>query len=158
MRKTTSLVLSAALLVAAACSSKSSSPTGSSANPTNTGAGQMSAKVDGVQWNASTVVVNKGSGYLIISGGTVGQAIAILFSTTSTGTQNFAQVATSNANILIGSNTWIAGGTIGSGSVTITTLTATRAVGTFTFTGQATSASVNPQQRLITSGAFDVTF
>jgi hypothetical protein len=158
MHKTSTLVLAAALLMTAACSSKSTSPTGTTTNPTNTSGNQMSAKVDGVQWNAVTVVVNKGSGYLIVSGGSVGEAIAILFATTGTGTQNFTQVATSNGNILIGSNSWIAGGTIGSGSVTITTLTANRAVGTFSFTGQAITTTVSPQQRQVTNGAFDVTF
>ena len=164
MYKPARLLLSIALFLAAACSKKSDGPTssnGTTGGNGTAGTNSMSAKIDGAQWTAYTVAVQKSTGYVIVSGASLdSKAIAVLFATSGTGTQSIVLGGVMNGNVIINGASWSASGLFPatSGSVTLTTLTATRAVGTFTLTLQATLTTTTPQQRLVTGGAFDVTF
>jgi hypothetical protein len=118
----------------------------------------MSAKVDGVAWTATTVGAGVTSGVAILAGGNASQTIAISFAAT-TGTQTMTPTGIVTGSVTIGGQMWQASGTPGSsGTVTVTTATASHLVGTFSFTAPAFASSTTPATRQVTAGAFDVTF
>jgi hypothetical protein len=122
----------------------------------------MSARIDGVQWTATNVGVTARNGALIVAGGNPA-GIAVGFAASmiqGTGTQNFGPgiVSAANASVTASTMTWGASNFQGSGSVTLTTLTANRATGTFTFTAPALTAGSTPSPRVVTAGQFDVRF
>ena len=127
-------------------------------------AGTMSARIDGAAWTASVVTVAVNTNGLIISGAsTSSTGVAVGASRLlGTGTQTFGTGTNFNAlaTMTTGTQSWSATGIQGSnssGSVTLTTLTATRAVGTFTFTAAALAGGATGT-KVVTSGVFDVTF
>lgn len=123
--------------------------------------GTMSLTVDGSDWSATLAVqgVNT-NGVINVTGSDSNgnQASVILYGATVDGTY---QVGPSNPSNQLrwtaGTdplNTYQANGVIGSGTIVITELTATKVVGTFQFTGYNTAQ----QSKVITDGKFDVTF
>jgi hypothetical protein len=158
MVSTGRLVSVAALAVAAACGGGSSKATG----PTTPGTGNrtMSARIDGATWTATNVAASGANGTLIVSGARgTDAAVSITASLIQgTGTQAMGRNSIALGAVTIGNTQWAAGNLLGSGSVTLTLVTATRAVGTFAFTAPAVSASTFPATKTVTSGAFDVTF
>ena len=156
MSRTPTAALSAALLLAVAfgCGGKK---TTTGPNPGGTGAGLMSATIDGSPWTAIAVTTSLVSGGRIISGSDVARSVAITFVASGTGPQQTGSTSIVSCIIIIGSQSWQAGlSKGGTGNVTITTLTATRAVGTFVFTAPGSTASTTPATRVVTSGTFDV--
>ena len=131
-------------------------------NPNVPNNGSLSARIDGVQYSpvAVQVGVSQNPPFIAIgSADAAGRALGIGFSTANgTGTQSIGISSLANANFAQGGAGWLATQSIGSGTITITTLTANRAAGTFTLTLEATDAGTNPQTRQITQGVFDVTF
>lgn len=67
----------------------------------------------------------------------------------------FAQVSVLQNSQL---STWTTALAPGTGSVNVTTLTATRAAGTFQFTGQAASGTQATGTKAVTGGTFDIEF
>lgn len=67
----------------------------------------------------------------------------------------FGQISITNGSTL---STWSTVLAPATGNVELTTLTATRAAGNFTFTGQASPGSAATGQKTVTSGQFDVEF
>jgi hypothetical protein len=129
-------------------------------NPSGS-AGTMSLTVDGSDWSATlSVQAVNSSGVVNITGSdsNANQASVILYGVSATGTYQVGPANPSNQlRWTAGTdpmNTYQANGVIGSGTVTITELTATKAVGTFQFTGYNTAQ----QSKVITNGAFDVNF
>ena len=55
-------------------------------------------------------------------------------------------------------STWTTAITPGTGTVNVTTLTATRAAGTFSFTGQASPGTGATGTQVVSSGSFDIEF
>ncbi|MDH3205529.1 MAG: DUF6252 family protein [Gemmatimonadota bacterium] len=122
------------------------------------GTGPMSAMVDGVQWTATVAFATNTGGIVGVGGsGATGEGIGFAFQGSTTGTYSIGTGNVHSANYTFGSNSWVAGNTVGSGSIVVTTLDATRVAGTFSF--EAVSATGGtPATRSITQGAFDVTF
>ena len=127
-------------------------------------AGSMSARIDGATWTATVVTVAVNANGLIVSGAN-GNGIGVAVGASrllGTGPQTFGAGANFNAlaTMTTGTQSWSATGIQGSnssGSITLTTLTATRAVGTFTFNAAALAGGATGT-KAVTSGAFDVTF
>lgn len=151
----------------AACGSDSTGPDGDNSN-------SMSATVGGQPFSPPGLAVQAtytaGQGVLNFAGshttgGTTTMVLINLLGVNATGryplNPNFAgqfgQVTTSQGTV--GSTaTWSTALSPGTGEVNLTTLTATRAAGTFQFTGQAVPGSAATQQKTVTSGTFDVQF
>ena len=159
MRTTSAAVTIASVVFALACGGDSKGVT----NPNPNQAGKsMSARIDGAAWTAATVNVSISSlGITIVGSNASGRGIGIAASRSlGTGTQTFGTNPAALGTFNIGTQSWSATGQPGggsSGSVTLTTLTANHAVGTFAFTatpfvGGGTGTHV------ITAGVFDVTF
>jgi hypothetical protein len=137
----------------------------------------MSAKIDGVPWAAAqlTPIYKPASADTPLPTVTVTGVDATLSPRTTFGfglfvstpgtypiTGTLVSMNQTAANISISTSnntgmTWYAAGTIGSGSVTFTTLTATQASGTFVFTIPANSGGASGN-KLVTDGVFNVTF
>jgi hypothetical protein len=149
---------SAVLVLAVACSSGDDG-TGPENTPAN---GSMSARIDGSSWT-STLAVSAGSsgGIIAISGTNGSTTIAMAFGIAN-GPATF-QIgpagAISNA-LLMESNgrSWHALSTVGNGTVTLTSISATGAAGTFAFTAPAVASSGATGSKVVTNGSFDVRF
>lgn len=154
-----SLVATCAAVLLACGGDSDGGPAGPN-NPNVPNNGSLSMRIDGVQYTPVGIQVAVSQNPAFIAIGTAdaaGRAFGFGFSTANgTGTQTIGGSSLVNANLAQGGAGWLAAQTLGSGTVTITTLTASRAVGTFTL--QATAAGTNPQTRQITQGTFDVTF
>jgi hypothetical protein len=121
--------------------------------------GSMSARIDGSSWSATAAISATYNGGILAAAGSDGVR-TIGFAVLASGPGTFTIAATQNINALLsqaGSSVgWHAVGTIGSGTLTLNTLTATGASGTFSFVMSATDGSSST--RTITNGAFNVKF
>lgn len=152
--------VSALLLATAACSSKSN-VTG----PKNTSLphGSMSATIDGTSFVATrglSVTYNQG---ILAAAGVDDSNNTLAFAVYASGPGTYPIGITSPTNAIYtmassGSKSWQAASTLGSGSVTVTTLTATGATGTFSFTLVANGGSGASGNKVVTNGAFNLTF
>ena len=123
--------------------------------------GSITLKVDGTSWDASLSVqaVNT-SGVINVTGSdsNAKQASIILLNVTSTGTYSVGGLGNNNQlrwTEGTGQNdTYTANSIIGTGTITVSELSATNIKGTFSFTG------VNPAQasKSITDGVFEAKF
>jgi Family of unknown function (DUF6252) len=159
MRQPFTTFATAALVFVAACGGGSDGgPTNPNQNPNSNRS--MSARVDGTAWTATSVAAGVTNGLLIIAGSNITQTFAIAAAVNQgTGTQTVGPTSVTYGNLMVGQQSWAANGSQGgTGSITLTTLTANRAVGTFSFTLKALSQGATPASRQITSGAFDVVF
>lgn len=122
--------------------------------------GSISLKVDGNSWNASLAVqgINV-SGVINVTGSDsdAKQAALILYGVTEPGTYTIGLGASHQLRWTEGlgqSETFIANGLVGSGSITVTELSATKIKGSFSFTGMNT----DQVSKSITDGSFEATF
>lgn len=127
----------------------------------NTGAGTMTALIDGVAWTAvATTGVNQ-SGIVAIGGSNLGGVLGIGLGFAGTMADTYligpGHIGNGNVTSLAGSG-WVASGGNGNGTINVTSLTATRIIGTFSFTAPATVAGTTPAVRVVTQGTFDVPF
>jgi hypothetical protein len=152
MRYTARIVLVGSLLVAAACGGDSTT------GPGTTGA--MSATIDGAHWTSSLgAAASHASGAYGVGGSNSSFTLGIGFADTGVGTYEVS--ATSPTNLIVtqqGGAAWVANVTGGSGSVTVTSVSATRITGTFNFTAIPLPNSGATGNRTITNGTFDITF
>jgi hypothetical protein len=123
----------------------------------------MTATVDGVSWAAILVSSARGPGVLSV-GGTNSftgayESITVAFPAT-VGTYSLDSTSVANAQLAIPTNaaSWVAGPLGGSGSVTLATLTATGATGTFSITFAALKGTTASGNKVVTNGVFNVTF
>jgi hypothetical protein len=160
MRTALNYVLAATLAATLACGG-SSGPAGPSANNNNNAAGTMTAQVNGSGWTASVVK------RAFLSGGTVltvqgsdgqNRIITIVVRGTTAGNYSLALGNGLGHNALytanLGTANWSTALNGGTGTFTITSITATQVRGTFTFTGVSNVAGTAPVQ--VTSGQFDL--
>lgn len=123
--------------------------------------GSLRATFDGSTWSASFVAATYSSGLLAL-GGTdgLGKAISLgLVTDKGLGTYAVADTAQTFATLALpGGASWSAVGSLGSGSITLATLTPTGASGTFSFTGDANAGTGATGVKTITNGSFNVTF
>jgi hypothetical protein len=121
----------------------------------------MTARIDGVPWTATVTAGSLAGGLVSVSGndGPRAQLTSISFALPSAvGTVGIAPGSILNGTLVIGSNAWAAGSTLGSGSVTLTTVNAAHVAGTFSLTFVPGAGSSSQGNHAVTNGAFDVTF
>jgi hypothetical protein len=148
------------LLCSGACGgSSSTSLTGNNNN--NNSSGPMSATIDGVAWSSQLPSAVYRNNIVAIAGIDNGltTSVSIGFGATGTGTYNlgFGNSVAGSGIVTKAGKGWGSSLQGGTGSVTVTTLTANHIVGTFSFnavpaSGGATGTSV------VTNGKFDITF
>ncbi len=119
--------------------------------------GTMSASVDGVAWSAIEVQAVRAGGRRNAGSDLALLAVAFAFQGVA-GTYDLGPGHAATASVSDLSNIWAANDLQGSGTITVTTLTATRTAGTFSFTAPASPNSGPPATRVVTNGVFDVTF
>ena len=162
------------LVVTAACGGGDDDDKGNPGNPSGgTGSGSgggvtlsngsMSASIDGASWNANAAIIATYTpGLFVVSGGdTSGRAIAFALIPNGTGTYtiNSANNVGFNFVLNIGSAGYASPGTgSGTGSLTLTTLTPSHAVGTFSFVANPTPNTGASGNKTVTNGKLDVTY
>ena len=154
-------MLAASLVVFALNACGGDSPTGINGN-TNVGDGSMTANINGAAWR-STKAGDKGSHsgtiYAVVGlngSYTIALGIAGL---TAPGTVDLSLASGNGSNAIV-SNTvgaWSTAFNGGSGTITVTTLTANRIAGTFSFDAAAGSGNATGTLQ-VRNGNFDVTF
>lgn len=158
--KVISRALVALLIASVACGDDEEGPL----DPGNSD-GTVTASVGGVSFNATSVVAAFVDGSLVITalqagvGGT--KSITITVNNVS-GVGTYSLTAAGNTATYVEttgstSQSWLTAITQGSGSVVLTTATATRVVGTFTFTAPANTISGATGTKTVTGGSFDLT-
>ncbi len=152
------VALTALLLSIAACGSD----TGPS-DPPDLPNGTMSARIDGSSWSATIAIfATYNNGILAIAGGDAvsggTRTIGIGAQVTAPGTFPIGGTNPANGLVTIGTSTWQAAAGIGSGSITITAISATGARGTFQFNALPVANTPATGTRAVTEGSFDVTF
>ena len=156
--KTRNLILGMLLIFGVAMSSCKKDD--DSGDPGTGGSGTLTLKYDGTSWDASLAVVGVNTnGVVNVTGSDsqAHQASVILYGATGPGTY---EVSAGLQNQLrwtegIGQNdTYVANGILGTGTITVTELTSSKVVGTFSFTGYNT----NGDTKQITDGQFNATF
>ena len=155
-------------LSAIACGSSSTSPTptntGGPTPPAPTASTGLSFRMDGTLVTATNVTAAFANGIMTLGGGVPASNITFSLALTPTtaqiGTYPLGPLSATNALLLVGNpaQSWNGGVGIGSGSVTITAFTATGATGTFALNLAPVSGSGSAGTKVITEGAFNVTF
>jgi hypothetical protein len=135
-----------------ACSDNGAGPNGN---------GTISATIDGASWTASAEVQATYIAYVLAIGGLDSQARTIVISipdvmTTGTFTLGAGQPAA--AVVTFGAQIWNTALTGGTGSVTLSTLSGSHAIGSFSFTAPPNAGSGATGTKVITSGTFDVRY
>ena len=165
------LAVAAVLVLSVAWGSNPAGPGGSGSSGGSGGSGgtggtggtsrTISALIEGVPFTASAVGTKSGNPDVLLVGGTtlVGASGTTLGfgAPLAVGTYSIAVGSGLNANmtILPAGVGYLAFQTLGSGSVTIATLTSTGATGTFNFVMQSTTGG---PAKTVTNGVFNVTF
>ncbi len=150
----------ALLLLATAGCGSSADVTG----PTNVTLqhGSMSVKIDGQQWTATTGLSAGFSNGILAAAGVDGSATSFAFGVAASGPGTYTIGPSSTLNAILtqgaSSQAWSAVLTTGSGTLTINSLSATGASGTFSFTVAPNAQSGASGNRTLTEGRFDLTF
>jgi len=148
--------LAATTSLAACGGSSDDSPTGTTGGTS----GIFSATVGGVAWTAVSPVYLINSSGVTISGANAGNTMTVTLSFLATGpgtvSLNFPQSTNGLGTVnKTGGQAYSTIATGGTGTVTVTTLTAHRAIGTFVFD----AIGSGPTDILhVTNGKFDITF
>jgi hypothetical protein len=165
-------ILGAMMMSLSACGGSSTSPSGGiGSSGSNTGIGgsggttvnTLTASIDGTPFTATTIAALVRNNILSVAGTAVSGSTTTTLSIATTarvGTQVVAPGTGVNSNyqVVSGTNTagWLASDNFGSGTVTVTTLTTTRAAGSFSFIlSNASGTALGPKN--VTVGVFDVT-
>lgn len=131
-----------------------SSPTAPA--PTN---GAITATVDGGSFSAVTVAGTYTGGIMGLGGtDSQGRTIGIGGQIPGPGTYPIGPTSPANFSLTIGTASWQAAITLGSGSLTVTSISAAGAKGTFQFTAGPVPGTTASGNKVVTQGAFDVKF
>lgn len=161
MKRTATVIASLAVLVACG-GSGDSNPTGPSGNNGTTGDGNVSATVNGVAWRSvksGDHVTRTGQFYGISAVNPPYALILGIGNVTGPGTFSL-NLATGNGSSAIISNSAGGWGTAfsgGTGTITVTALSATRIAGTFSFDAVPGSGTAAGTMQ-VRNGTFDVAF
>ena len=154
MRRLAALVLSLAVL-ATACSDND--PTDPGNNTTTLANGTFSGTVNGSPYRPASVTVTSNSGLVVFAAAdAAGRGFSFAVSTTQPGTFDVTASTGASAAWVEGTNTWAASPVAGSGTVTISTLTASHLVGSFNVILAGSSAGAAGTRVVV--GSFDITF
>jgi len=123
----------------------------------------MTATVAGTAWDGSLAIQASRAGNVFTIGGTNGtyQIQLTVPNVTAAGTYSFGPGNPGIAQVIqvtAGFAAWTSALVGGNGTLTITTLTATGATGSFTFNGIASPGTPATGTRAVTNGAFNVSF
>jgi hypothetical protein len=128
----------------------------------------MSARINGAVWTSASalIVASNISGTITItgseSGGGSNRTIRLEVVTNAAGTFLIGQPpvvqAGASARLTQGTDDWVADSNRGSGTITLTSLTADRVVGAFEFEAPAVPASTATGSRSVTVGTFSANF
>jgi len=121
--------------------------------------GTMRATIDGTVWTGTINVAAIATGnFLTVTGasdiGTPRQILLTLSTPARVGTETLASNLVTGAYVTSPTVGWLAAGPSGSGTVTISSLTATLATGTFSFVMFPNTGGVSPT-KVVTDGAFN---
>lgn len=129
----------------------------------NNNAGNMSASIDGAGWSATSATSSANAGGIFtITGVQVGSGTSVtmtLYSIGAPGTFPLgvgSTVAGGLASVVSGTSGWSTPLSGDAGSVTVTSVSPTRIVGSFTFTAAAVTPPGSTGNRVVTQGRFDV--
>jgi hypothetical protein len=119
----------------------------------------MRATVDGVPWTGVINVASIATGnFLVVTGasdlGGPNETLITLSTPAQVGTQTVASNLVVGAYVTSRTTGWITIPPAGSGTVTVTSLTPTRATGTFSFVMMPNSGAAAPL-KVVTDGSFD---
>jgi hypothetical protein len=149
------------LLSAVACGGSSSTSLTGTNNNNNNSSGPMSATIDGTAWSSQVPSAVYRSNIVAIAGldNALTTTVSIAFGATGTGTYNlgFGNSNAGSAIVIKSGKSWGSSLQGGTGSVTLTTLTANHVVGTFTFNAAASGGGATGTS-VVTNGKFDITF
>jgi hypothetical protein len=119
--------------------------------------GQMTALIDGSGFSSDFVTVIRQSGIIAVNGADLQtRAIGFQIPATGPGTFTLGVGQPVGAGLDMGGASWGAGGTLGSGAITVTSFTETRITGSFSFTVEGVTSGATPATRSIPNGQFDV--
>ena len=140
-------------------------PMSNETNPdSTTSTGSVAASVEGSGFSASgqssvTSSHANASSFSIVATNASGARISLLISGISTaGTYSMGASGLAAGVYTSGTSMWQSSLSGGSGSITFTTLTTKRAIGTFTFTGAPVVGTNASGNKTVTAGTFDITF
>ena len=154
--------IATALLVGlAACGDDPADPNGGNGNgnggPPN---GTMTAQIDGQSWSAISIIATY-DGELLVIGGADANVTGIGIGSQGVdgpGTYVIGTVIGANGSVTQdGTMIWFAGIGVGSGSITVSSISAVGAVGTFAFVAEPSMGGATGT-RVVTNGTFNVTF
>ena len=123
----------------------------------------MSARIDGASWTSVTGALGASftagnPGLLVVIGAdAAGTTLGFTALVTGPGVYPINAASGSLASLVIGAQAWQANILGGSGSIAVTTLTATGVSGTFTFTMVPVAGSGATGNKSITDGVFNMT-
>ncbi len=164
------LRLAALVLLATTTATLAACGSDSGTGPTGGGSKSMQASVAGVQWTGNPLAITavRSGTVLTIAGsdiksGTATQINITLPNVTGAGTfqlnPNLAgQLALLTITTGATASVWTTALSPATGAISISTLTAARVAGTFSFTAQAGPGTPATGQRLVSSGTFDIAF
>lgn len=163
MSKTLLAVLWIGLFSFAGCGGDDdpTTPGGGDGGENNNGTGTVTATVDGVSWSAVVAQAVNNSGIIGIGASDTSAQTTIGIGWLNTGANSYTIGPGSTANgtvVSAGGSGWHASGDVGSGTLNVTTLTATRVAGTFSFSAVRYTGTEDPVTIQVTNGAFDVNF
>lgn len=129
----------------------------------------MSARVEGESWNPVFVKAQRVNDYLVLEGTAwVGDEATLVIRLTiksfaGATPQLIDSSSTIAANVVYdplysARQSWTAFGAMGSGTFMVSSLSATAATGTFSFTAKALTPNSVPQDYRVTEGTFEVRF
>lgn len=119
----------------------------------------MTATIDGGSFSAVAIAAAYSGGIMGLGGtDSQGRTIGIGGQITAPGTYPIGPTSSANFSLTIGSASWQAAITVGSGTLTVTSISATGAKGTFQFVAGPVPGTTSSGNRNVTQGAFDVTF
>jgi len=163
-------VLRAALLIAATGAVACGGSTGTSSvnGPSSPNQALLTAIVDGSAFLAvpSSITASSTAGILRVAGseaasGSSARALELVVLASGPGLYPIGPpqgALGTSASLTFGSARWAADATMGSGSITLNTLTSSRASGTFFFNAAPAPGSEAAGTRIVTEGVFTVTF
>ncbi len=151
------LILTATLLLSACGGDSSTGPEDGAALEN----GSMSARIDGAAWTAtSALAVSYEGGILAFAGSDDTQTtVGIGLIPDGPGSYPMGPDQPTNADLTFGGGkSWGASPFLGSGSVTLTSMSEHRATGTFAFTADPVESTGAAGTKVVTEGTFDVNF
>ena len=134
---------------------------GSDDSPTDPGGGGGGGGIGGTAFSALVVQAINNGGIIGIGASDANSENVLGFGWVDTGEPSYdMEVGSAATGTVVRSSggTWQAGGDLGSGTITVSTLTATRVTGSFFFTADGVIGTENPASLVVASGTFDAEF